>query len=63
MCKAYSIFKSNLELALSIMLKERELNESKHAVVEFKYLKILDLLYFFICFSIVVLKSRQVLLV
>ena len=28
-CKASLIFKSNLELALSIILKERELHESK----------------------------------
>ena len=29
-CKAYLIFKSNLELGLSIILKQRELYESKH---------------------------------
>ena len=46
MCKASLIFKSNLELALSIILKERELYESKHAVVECKCLKIWDLLSF-----------------
>ena len=34
MCKASLIFKSKLELALSIILKERELYESKHVVVE-----------------------------
>ena len=39
MCKASLIFKSNLELDLSIILKERELYESKHAVVECKCLK------------------------
>ena len=34
-CKASLIFKSNLELALSIIiLKERELYESKHVIVE-----------------------------
>ena len=33
-CKASLIFKSNLVLPLSIILKERELNESKHVVVE-----------------------------
>ena len=34
-CKASLIFKSNLELALSIIiLKERELYESKHVMVE-----------------------------
>ena len=33
-CEASLIFKSNLELALSIILKERKLYESKHAIVE-----------------------------
>ena len=45
-CKASLIFKSNLELHLSIILKERELYQSKHVVVECKYLKICDLLSF-----------------
>ena len=40
MCKAALIFNSNLELALSIILKERELYESKHAVVDCRCLKI-----------------------
>ena len=40
MGKVLLIFKSNLELALSIILKERELYESKHAVVECRCLKI-----------------------
>ena len=31
-CKPFLIFKSNLELALSIILKQRELYESKHVV-------------------------------
>ena len=39
-CKASLIFMSNLELALSIVLKERELHESKHVVVECRCLKI-----------------------
>ena len=39
-CKAFLIFKSNLELALSIILKQRELYESKHVVVECRCLKI-----------------------
>ena len=56
MCKASLIFKSNLELALSIILKERELCESEHAVVECRCLKIRDLLSFLICSSILVLK-------
>ena len=34
LCKASLICKLNLELALSIILKQRELYESKHAVVE-----------------------------
>ena len=33
-CKASLIFKSNLELALSIISKQRELYESKHVAVE-----------------------------
>ena len=32
-CKASLIFKSNLELALSIILKERELHESKDVIL------------------------------
>ena len=38
--KASFIFKSNLELALSIISKERELYESKHVGVECRCLKI-----------------------
>ena len=34
------IFQSNLELALSVILKERELYESKHVAVECRCLKI-----------------------
>ena len=34
-CKVSLIFKSNLKLALSIILKERELYESEHVVVEY----------------------------
>ena len=49
--KASLIFKSNLELAFSIILKERELFESKQVGVECKCLKIWDLLFFFICSS------------
>ena len=58
--KASLIFKSNLELALSSILKERKLYESKHVAVECKCLKIRDFLSFLICSSVVVLKSRQV---
>ena len=36
-CRTSLIFKSNLELALSIILKERKLYESKHVVVECRY--------------------------
>ena len=55
-CKASLIFKSNLELALSIILKQRELHESKHVAVECRCLKIWDLSSFLICSSILVLK-------
>ena len=41
--KASLIFKSKLELALSIVLKQRELYGSKHVAVECRYLKIWDL--------------------
>ena len=43
-CKASLIFKSNLELALSIILKERELYESKHVAVDCRCLQLWDLL-------------------
>ena len=39
-CKVSLIFKSNLELALSIFLKQRELYESKYLAVECRCLKI-----------------------
>ena len=55
-CKASLIFKSNLELALLIILKERELYESKHVIVACRCLKICDLLSFLICSSTLVLK-------
>ena len=51
-CKASLIFKSNLELALSITLKEKELHDSKHVTVEYRSSKLWDLLSFFICSSI-----------
>ena len=44
--KASLIFKPNLELALSIVLKERELYESMHVAVECRCFKIWDLLPF-----------------
>ena len=43
-CSASLIFKSNLELSLSIILKQRELCESKHVAVECRCSKILDLI-------------------
>ena len=58
-CKASLIFKSNLELPLSIILKDQELYELKHVAVE--CLKIWDLLSFLIFSSILVLKWRHVL--
>ena len=39
-CKASLIFKSNLELAFSIILKQRELYELKHVAVESRCIKI-----------------------
>ena len=60
-CNASLIFKLNLELALSIILKQRGLYESKDAVVECRCLKIWDLLSFLICYSILVSKWQQVL--
>ena len=59
-CKASLIFKSNLELALSIILKERELYELKHVAVECRCLKIWALLSFLTCSSILVIKWQQV---
>ena len=56
-CKACLIFKLNLELVLSIILKERELHESNHAVVECRCLKVWDLLFFLICSSVLVLMT------
>ena len=59
-CKASLIFKSNLELALLVILKQRESYESKHVAAECKCLKIWDLSSFLLCSSILVLKWRQV---
>ena len=39
-CKASLIFKLNLELALSVILKQRELYESNHFAVDCRCLKI-----------------------
>ena len=55
-CKAFLIFKSNLELALSIILKGRELYESEHVAVECRCLKIWHFLSFFIYSLILVFK-------
>ena len=51
-CKASLIFKSKLELALSIILKERELYKSKDVMVGCRCLKICDLLSFLLSFSL-----------
>ena len=59
-CKASLTFQLNLKLALSFILKQRELFKSKHVPVECRCLKIWDLLYFLICSSMLVLKWRQV---
>ena len=59
-CKVSLIVKSNLELALTIILKQREMFTSKHVAEECRCLKIWDLLSFLICSSILVLKWRQV---
>ena len=61
LCKASLTFKSNLELALSNALKERELYESTHVALECRCLNIWDLSYYFLCSSFLVLKWRQVL--
>ena len=53
-CQVSLIVNSNLELALSTIFKQRELCETKHVVMEYRYLKIWDLLSFFICSSILV---------
>ena len=58
-CKTSLIFKSNLGLALSIILKQRELYELKHVVMECRSLKIWEMLSFLICSSILVLKWWQ----
>ena len=50
-CKASLIFKSNLEFALSIILKQRGLHESKHVAVECGCLKIWDLLSFWYAYQ------------
>ena len=51
-CNASLIFKSSLELVLSITLKQRGLYESQHVAVDCRCLKIWDLLSFLICSSI-----------
>ena len=59
-CQASLIFNSNLELALSIILKHRELYESKHVSEDRRCFKLWYLLYFLTSSSILVLKWRQV---
>ena len=51
-CKQSLVFKSNLELVLSIISKQRELYESKHVAVESRCLKMWYLSSFLICSSI-----------
>ena len=53
------IFKSNLELAWSVILKQRELYESKHVAMECKCLKMWDLLHFLISSSMQVLRKMK----
>ena len=55
-CKASLISKSNLQLALLIILRQRELYESNHVVGECRCSKIWDLLFFLIFSSILLLK-------
>ena len=55
-CCAFKLGFLQLELALSIILKQKELYESKHVAVECRCLKIWDLLSFLVCSSILVLK-------
>ena len=59
-CKVSLIFKSNLELAVSIIFKQRELHESKHGAFEYWCLKVWYLLSFLICSPILVLKWQHV---
>ena len=47
-------------LALSIILKQIDLHESKHVAVDCRCLRIWGLLFFLICSSNLVLKGRQV---
>ena len=60
-CKGSLIFKLNLQLALSVILKLRGLYEWKHVVLEGSCFKIWDLLSFLIWCSVLVLKWAQVL--
>ena len=61
-CTSSVICKSNLELALWITLKQRELYESEHVTVKCRCLKYETCysLFFLICSSILILKGRQV---
>ena len=53
-CEASLIFKSNLELALSIILKERQLQEPKHVLVECRCLTLWHFLSCLIYSSVLV---------
>ena len=59
-CRASLLLMSNLELAVSIILKQRELCDSKHVAVECRCLKMWELLSFLMCSTILVLKWQQV---
>ena len=58
-CKVSLIFKSNLELAWSFILKQRELYGSNHVSEDCRCLKTWELLSFLICSLILVFKWRQ----
>ena len=58
-CKVSLTFKSHFELALSIILKQRELYESKHVAVECRCLKIWDLLKYVILFDMLLNLNAQ----
>ena len=59
-CPVSLIFKSNLELALSTILKQKELYDSKTVALECRCSKIWDLLCFLMCSSIRVLNWRPI---
>ena len=56
LCEDSLILKSNLELALSTILKERGSYRSRHVMLEYQSFKVRDLLPFLVSSSILVLK-------